>query len=73
MDLENFEIAEASLPEIDLSQTSNAADTLRYLDAHWYTETNRRGRWMDLIGDYAGSERFVLDGECDECPLKAFT
>jgi len=35
---------------------------LRYIDDHWYRERNRRGRQMDLIGDYAGTEPFVLDG-----------
>lgn len=64
MDLENFETVEAPPPGDDLSQTSSAANALRYLDAHWFTQMNRRGRWMDLIGDYAGNELFVLDGEC---------
>ena len=36
---------------------------LRYIDDRWYRERNRRGRQMDLIGDYAGTEPFVLDGD----------
>jgi hypothetical protein len=40
----------------------DAQSALRYIDDHWYRERNRRGRQMDLIGDYAGSEPFVLDG-----------
>ncbi|KZV68765.1 P-loop containing nucleoside triphosphate hydrolase protein [Peniophora sp. CONT] len=36
---------------------------IRYVDENWYRAIARRGRWMDLIGDYAGSERFILDGE----------
>ena len=35
---------------------------LRYIDDRWYRERNRRGRQIDLIGDYAGTEPFVLDG-----------
>ncbi|KAF9648472.1 P-loop containing nucleoside triphosphate hydrolase protein [Thelephora ganbajun] len=41
----------------------DAQSALRYIDDHWYRERNRRGRQMDLIGDYAGTEPFVLDGE----------
>ena len=40
----------------------DAQSALRYIDDHWYRERNRRGRQMDLIGDYAGTEPFVLDG-----------
>jgi hypothetical protein len=29
-------------------------------DAKWYSKIS--GLWMDLIGDYAGTELFVLDG-----------
>ena len=36
---------------------------LLYIDSHWYGERNRRGRRMDLMGDYAGTEPFVLDGD----------
>ncbi|KIL59375.1 hypothetical protein M378DRAFT_14820 [Amanita muscaria Koide BX008] len=32
-------------------------------DDLWYALTYRRARWMDLMGDYAGNELFVLDGE----------
>ena len=35
---------------------------LRCIDDRWYRERNRRGRQIDLIGDYAGTEPFVLDG-----------
>lgn len=41
-----------------------AEEALGSLDREWYREVAKRGRWMDLVGDYAGSERFVLDGEC---------
>ena len=39
----------------------DARSALVHID-HWYRERNRRGRQMDLIGDYAGTEPFVLDG-----------
>ncbi|RPD67074.1 P-loop containing nucleoside triphosphate hydrolase protein [Lentinus tigrinus ALCF2SS1-7] len=66
MDLDDFESAIAQLPlEDEPAQVSSqsAKDAVEYIDAQWYTFVNRRGRWMDLIGDYAGSEPFVVDGE----------
>lgn len=62
MDLEDFEninIVDESSPQYSFDTPSEA---LKHLDATWYTETSRRGRWMDLLGDYAGSEPFILDG-----------
>lgn len=63
MDLEDFENTDG----VDLVSLQNsfstAREALKYLDTTWYTKTNRRGRWMDLIGDYAGSELFILDGK----------
>ncbi|KAF7790532.1 hypothetical protein EIP86_001488 [Pleurotus ostreatoroseus] len=48
----------------DVSLRSEAAkDAVEFLDAIWYSDTNRRGRWMDLMGDYAGTELFVIDGD----------
>ena len=41
----------------------SAIEALKYIDDHWYKEIGgKKARWMDLIGDYAGNERFVLDG-----------
>ncbi|KAI0660897.1 P-loop containing nucleoside triphosphate hydrolase protein [Cubamyces menziesii] len=65
MDLDDFDAAIEQLPpdtQISLSAQS-PKDAVVYVDAQWYTLVNRRGRWMDLIGDYAGSEPFVVDGE----------
>ncbi|KAI5888019.1 P-loop containing nucleoside triphosphate hydrolase protein [Schizophyllum commune H4-8] len=42
---------------------SSAADTLRALDALWYIGATKKARWMDIIGDYAGEELFVIDGD----------
>ena len=41
----------------------DAQSALLYIDDKWYGERNRRNRRMDLIGDYAGTEPFVLDGD----------
>lgn len=64
MDLDDFDAVVAKRP-LDSDQellgtTPKAA--VEYIDAQWYTAVNRRARWMDLIGDYAGSEPFVVDG-----------
>jgi hypothetical protein len=41
----------------------NAVEALKFIDDQWYkTIAGRKARWMDLIGDYAGNERFILDG-----------
>lgn len=61
MDLEEFENTEGE-PDVSTPHSFSAAEGLRYLDAQWYAQANRRARWMDLIGDYAGNEPFVLDG-----------
>lgn len=60
MDLDDFdEVETQQSTELEVSQ---AAPALQLIDK-WYAERNRRGRRMDLIGDYAGSEPFVLDGQ----------
>ncbi|TDL25294.1 P-loop containing nucleoside triphosphate hydrolase protein [Rickenella mellea] len=42
----------------------SAKDAVNFIDSVWYTPmVARKIRWMDLIGDYAGNEKFVLDGE----------
>ncbi|KAF8636971.1 hypothetical protein AX17_003132 [Amanita inopinata Kibby_2008] len=63
MDLDKFD-------EIDVSVSSRYGDArltvqqaLVTFDDLWYGLTYRRARWMDLLGDYAGNELFILDGE----------
>ncbi|KZT04532.1 P-loop containing nucleoside triphosphate hydrolase protein [Laetiporus sulphureus 93-53] len=68
MDLDDFErVGQALINENDEVSVKPSSDScekaLKYLDTRWYTLTNRRGRWMDLIGDYAGSELFLIDGD----------
>jgi len=66
MDLDNFEVApdadlnrHVQIPDKDLSLLGAAT----LFDESWYVGRSRTARWMDLIGDYAGMERFVIDGQ----------
>lgn len=64
MDLDDFDAAVEQLPlDSGSSNAQSPKDAVRLIDAQWYTPVSRRGRWMDLIGDYAGSEPFIVDGE----------
>ena len=62
MDLEDFNSIDDFAAPPTAATHFSAKQALEHLDATWYTRVNRRGRRMDLIGDYAGSELFVLDG-----------
>ncbi|KAH9002517.1 P-loop containing nucleoside triphosphate hydrolase protein, partial [Lactarius deliciosus] len=54
----------AALGSGDAPVGMNAIQALKYIDDKWYKKiTGKKARWMDLIGDYAGNERFILDGE----------
>jgi hypothetical protein len=59
MDLQGFN--NDSLVKIKATSFT-AGEALNALDGNWYTRVSRRARWMDLIGDYAGNEPFVIDG-----------
>ena len=64
MDLEIFENPDEisiSVPHQHPSAFS-AKEALEHIDEVWYILANKRARWMDLIGDYAGSEPFIIDG-----------
>ncbi|KAA1476464.1 P-loop containing nucleoside triphosphate hydrolase protein [Dentipellis sp. KUC8613] len=61
MDLNDREPMFASIKSVSGLVSPRAV--VERLDEAWYRGVSKRGRWMDLIGDYAGSERFVLDGE----------
>jgi hypothetical protein len=60
MDLDDFE-SRAVGSQAKLKDHTPRA-TLRYFDVVWWVRTSRSARWMDLLGDYAGTEPFVLDG-----------
>ena len=60
MDLEEFEIIGRSNSPVPKSFSPSSA--LTYLDKEWFTPRSKHARRMDLLGDYAGSELFVIDG-----------
>ena len=68
LDLDGFDVSPIDVDDPFVGQDVAATgledfqSAIRYIDRHWYSERNRRGRQMDLIGDYAGTEPFVLDG-----------
>ena len=63
MDLEEFEVDHrgSDTTTNDATGSLSIPDALRWIDAEWHT-TSRRARWMDLLGDYAGIEPFIIDG-----------
>ncbi|TCD64633.1 hypothetical protein EIP91_003835 [Steccherinum ochraceum] len=60
MDLDGFTLK--GLQKQKRKTFADTSDVLDYLNEEWYSLMSRRGRMMDLIGDYAGSELFLLDG-----------
>lgn len=63
MDLEEFEVNLRGVDTaiIDTTSPLSVPDAFRWMDAEWHT-ASRRARWMDLLGDYAGVEPFIIDG-----------
>lgn len=61
MDLEEFEGSNKTLT-LPSSAFKSARDALDYLDQMWFINASRSARWMDLLGDYAGGEPFIIDG-----------
>jgi ATP-dependent RNA helicase DDX60 len=50
-------------PALGHKEKMNAVEALKCIDDQWYKIiAGKKARWMDLIGDYAGNERFILDG-----------
>jgi len=37
-------------------------EALQYVDQTWSIDLGKAARWMDLVGDYAGSEPYIVDG-----------
>ena len=74
LDLDGFGASPAVVDNLsegnDIAATGlDAQSALRHIDNQWYRERNRRGRQMDLNGDYAGTEPFVLDGNDHPPPV----
>ncbi|KAK2461121.1 hypothetical protein APHAL10511_006648 [Amanita phalloides] len=63
MDLDDFADTGVKQTSIDLNKNLTIQQALKVFDDHWYALTYRSARWMDLIGDYGGSELFIIDGE----------
>jgi hypothetical protein len=62
-----------SQEDVASDETMNAVEALKYIDEHWYKKfVGKNTRWMDLIGDYAGNERFILDGKVVVCLWRLF-
>lgn len=63
MDLEEFEVNHRKRDTTINRATRplSIPDALKRIDAEWHT-ASRRARWMDLLGDYAGVEPFIIDG-----------
>ena len=63
MDLEEFEVDHREVDTTTNNETSSLSipDALKWIDAEWHI-TSKRARWMDLLGDYAGIEPFIIDG-----------
>lgn len=61
MDLEEFEGLKQTLT-VPSGVFESARDALDHLDRMWFINATRSARWMDLLGDYAGGEPFIIDG-----------
>lgn len=61
MDLEEFEASNQTLT-VPSSGFESARHALDHLDRMWFINATRSARWMDLLGDYAGGEPFIIDG-----------
>jgi len=69
MDLDDFETAVAEDAARDVTgddKEISLQHAVRAFDETWYSARSRAARWMDLLGDYAGVERFVIDGVCGD-------
>jgi hypothetical protein len=63
MDLDDFEENAIAIQfQVSEGEVLPSKEALSLLDARWYNIVGRSGRRMDLVGDYAGTEPFVVDG-----------
>jgi len=61
MDLDGFDRV-TSPKTLNFGKGVSVQKALNGFDQGWYIPRTRRGRWMDLLGDYAGNELFLIDG-----------
>ena len=64
LDVEFDTLVEKDIRSTDASTPDDPRSALAAFDALWYITASRRARRMDIIGDYAGNEMFVIDGAC---------
>jgi ATP-dependent RNA helicase DDX60 len=58
-----WESKDSSQDDAAYETKMTAFEALTCIDDRWYRRiAGKKARWMDLIGDYAGNERFILDG-----------
>ena len=64
MDLEEFDGLDEMTRDPTWSKTTDLdpGSIIEEADEKWYIKASRAARWMDLLGDYAGSEPFIIDG-----------
>jgi hypothetical protein len=66
MDLDDFDeqlTADVGGLASSTRKIETAAQARAALDGTWWTIASRAARRMDLLGDYAGTEPFVIDGK----------
>ena len=62
MDFDDFDDGVANDTQIIQDNSKDVNGVLKYFDRTWYIPRSRAARRMDLLGDYAGNEFFVIDG-----------
>jgi hypothetical protein len=64
MDFDHFDDGPRDLAQVaTVIAESNAQKALNIFDHAWYIIRSRASRRMDLLGDYAGNEFFLIDGQ----------
>ncbi|RXW18628.1 hypothetical protein EST38_g7226 [Candolleomyces aberdarensis] len=64
MDFDDFDDGPQDLAQVAaVIAESNAKKALNIFDRVWYIRRSRASRRMDLLGDYAGNEFFLIDGD----------
>ena len=64
IDLEEFDGLDEMTRNPTWSKTTDLdpGSIIEEADEKWYIKASRAARWMDLLGDYAGGEPFIVDG-----------
>lgn len=63
MDLGGFDATFDALQDDTKEETQPIVTKAWPLLDDWFIKASRSARWMDLLGDYAGSEHFVIHGQ----------